>query len=436
MDEETKKHLISMLKSPVSPVKKPILFRLLGFVVLCLMILLPIIYCVLVLGAGYAVYYHAANHYKILQMPQSGVTIIWLRILIYFGPIIIGGLLVIYMIIPLVPRFRRRQDIPLCSITPLVAPDLCMLIKVICKVVNAPYPKRIDLTIEPNASAHFRSGFLSLFRRKDLVLTIGLPLLASLNVRQLAGIIAHEMGHFSQGTAMRLSYLIEGIHMWFLKAVYGRDSFTEKIEAFEEESNNSVALIAILSRLFIELTRLILLLFTMLSFAISRSMSRQMEYDADSYQAQMSGSRVFESTFYALLLLDHSWAQTFYASMASWRDRILCNDLPKLVKHFAKSAIGKKDQDIINETLTKNTTLFDTHPSMRDRIARARMKKFEGICRSKFPARKLLPEFEKLSKQLTRRFYQLSFETQIPENMLIPLTEYVQSVRKYEYELS
>ncbi len=35
----------------------------------------------------------------------------------------------------------------------------------------------------------------------DLVLTIGLPLVAGLSAKEFAGILAHEFGHFTQGLA-------------------------------------------------------------------------------------------------------------------------------------------------------------------------------------------------------------------------------------------
>ena len=47
------------------------------------------------------------------------------------------------------------------------------------------------------------------------MLTIGLPLVAGLSLREFAGIIAHEFGHFTQGFGMRLSYVIRQINGWF-----------------------------------------------------------------------------------------------------------------------------------------------------------------------------------------------------------------------------
>ena len=95
----------------------------------------------------------------------------------------------------------------------------------VCSSVGAPTPSRIEVDCEVNASARLASGPLTPSR--DLVLTIGLPLVTGLDLKQFAGVLAHEFGHFSQGAGMRLSYLIRSINMWFARVVYERDEWDE-----------------------------------------------------------------------------------------------------------------------------------------------------------------------------------------------------------------
>jgi hypothetical protein len=63
----------------------------------------------------------------------------------------------------------------------------------------------------------------------DLVLTIGMPLVAGMSLRQFAGVLAHEFGHFSQGAGMRLSFIIRSINLWFMRVVYERDDWDERL---------------------------------------------------------------------------------------------------------------------------------------------------------------------------------------------------------------
>ena len=59
----------------------------------------------------------------------------------------------------------------------------------------------------------------------DLVLAIGLPLVAGLDLGNSCGVLTHEYGHFSRGAAMRAGYLIRQINAWFFRAVYERDGW-------------------------------------------------------------------------------------------------------------------------------------------------------------------------------------------------------------------
>ena len=79
-------------------------------------------------------------------------------------------------------------------------------------------PSRIDVDTEVNASAHLRRGLKSVPGR-DLVLTVGLPLAGGLSLPQLAGVLAHEFGHFAQGTGMAATYMIRTVNAWFARVV-------------------------------------------------------------------------------------------------------------------------------------------------------------------------------------------------------------------------
>ena len=76
-----------------------------------------------------------------------------------------------------------------------------------------------------DATASFRLGAAGLLGQ-DMTLTIGLPLVAGLSMRQFAGVLAHEFGHFSQGAGMRLTYVIRRVNGWFFRVVYERDRGT------------------------------------------------------------------------------------------------------------------------------------------------------------------------------------------------------------------
>ena len=86
-------------------------------------------------------------------------------------------------------------------------PVLFEFVNHLCGIVGAPQPTQIDVTNDVNAAASFESGLLTVVALR-LKLTIGLPLVAGMTLRQFTGVLAHEFGHFSQGTGMRLTYVI------------------------------------------------------------------------------------------------------------------------------------------------------------------------------------------------------------------------------------
>ncbi|MBP7588889.1 MAG: M48 family metallopeptidase [Thermoanaerobaculia bacterium] len=109
-----------------------------------------------------------------------------------------GIVLVGYMLRSMVPRRRGAHGGIVLAYA--AAPALHDLVQEIAKAIGAPRPREIRVDLQANASAALRRGAWSLFRR-DLVLTVGLPLAAGLDSRQLAGRLSQvgalELGHFA-----------------------------------------------------------------------------------------------------------------------------------------------------------------------------------------------------------------------------------------------
>lgn len=160
-------------------------------------VLLPLIYIGLIVGAGYVVYLHATLNTGILA-GRDGM--LW-RLIAYLAPIVIGALLVLFMAKPLFARPAKQPEPQ--RLDPARFPLLFAFVEHIRRSVNAPSPREIRVDCGVNASAGLRGGLASL-GQKDLVLTIGLPLIGGLSLRQLAGVLAHELGHFAQGSGMAL----------------------------------------------------------------------------------------------------------------------------------------------------------------------------------------------------------------------------------------
>ena len=236
---------------PVVPTRVSFVYQLGLLVVALAMIALPLIYLALVAAAGWAVYYWATHFTFLLNSGGRGRG--WLLMLfLYLTPLFAGIVMVFFMIKPL---FARRPDHaqPL-ALNPGAEPLLFAFVTRICQAVGAPFPKRIDIDCQLNASAGFRRGMLS-FLGNDLVLTIGMPLAAGLTLREFAGVLAHEFGHFTQGFGMRLTYIIRSVNGWFARVVYERDSWDVSLEEAAQTDDIKVSIMVGLARFGVWISR-------------------------------------------------------------------------------------------------------------------------------------------------------------------------------------
>ena len=165
----------------IAPTRLSPAYRLGLVVVAMAMLLLPLVYSSLIVLAGLAVWWHLTANLWILEGRSGGF---W-KILAYLGPAVAGVVVVFFLVKPVLARpERRREPVPLDRDA---EPVLFAFIEQICRQVRAPIPRRVQVDCQVNASAGFLPRPLGLLRR-DLVLTIGLPLVAGLSVRELGGV--------------------------------------------------------------------------------------------------------------------------------------------------------------------------------------------------------------------------------------------------------
>lgn len=383
-----------------------------------IMVALPLIYMCLIGVVCWVVYWHMIHDAGIIGVARGGRAALFM-LLIYLSPLVIGCILVVFMIKPLFAppaREGRRR-----SLTRQSEPVLFALVDKICAVVNAPVPKRIDINCEVNASASLRRGWLSALVGRDLVLTIGMPLAAGLNVEQFAGVLAHEFGHFSQGVGMRLTYVVRSINFWFLRVVYQRDSWDVWLANSTEGVDLRIAWVMYLAKLCVWLTRRVLWALMMLGNLVAGFMLRQMEFDADGYETRLVGSDTFEATARKLLLLGVAYHGAQADAGAFYREGRLPDNLPRLmianIKQISEPLLTKLNKSIDEST----TSLFDSHPSDKDRIAAARQVATGSVFQCGLPTSSLFTDFAAITRNVTYDFYCEAIGNQIKPEDLHPV---------------
>ena len=412
-----------VLSGTIAPTRLSLLYRV-GLVVVAIgMLLLPSLYLTVVVGAAAVVWWHLTANAWILS-GSGGVQ--W-RFLAYVAPAVIGVAVVFFMVKPVLARPAKRKDPVVLS--PTEELDLFAFIQQICRQVRAPMPRCVHVDCQVNASASFLPGRLSTVRR-DLVLTIGLPLVVGLSVRELGGVLAHEFGHFAQGGGMRLTTFVRGINHWFARVVYERDHWDERLEEWSTEGDGRAGIIFAIARGCVWLSRRLLFGLMMAGHAISCFMLRQMEYDADSYEIKFAGSEAFVRTSARMRELNVAVQFGYDDLRHSWRRRALPADFPS----FVVERVDRMPQDLraqVHRVPDATTGLLDTHPSDADRSRVAEAEASPGIVvGADDSAALLLRNFEALSAAATRHHYTHELGLDLEAVTLVGLGEAVQGSRR------
>ncbi|HKE84988.1 MAG TPA: M48 family metalloprotease [Vicinamibacterales bacterium] len=377
----------------IVPTRVSIPYRI-GLVVVALaMLLLPAVYLALIVGTIWFSYWYLTT-----VSPSAMSTGLGFRGLTVAGPPFAGGVLAFFLIKPvLARRATARSSIPL---EPHEEPEFFAFIEQICLQVGAPVPRRVQVDCQVNASASFVAEPLSLVRR-DLVLTVGLPLVVGLSARELGGVLAHEFGHFAQGGALRLTWIVRSINSWFYRVVYERDRWDVALEE-RSKGANRFGLFILLAGLFVWLSRRALAGLMMAGHAVSCFLMRQMEYDADSYEIKVAGTESFTRTMARLRELN---AGVQYGYHELRQARVLPANLPHyFVEQCRHMPAGVREKERPPDAARG---AFDTHPSDADRIRVAERAANEGaMVGGDEPATELFRDFESTAVAATRHHYE------------------------------
>jgi Zn-dependent protease with chaperone function len=334
-------------------------------------------------GFAYLLYLYAVHFVpNSFQVRGRGVVLV---ILMHIG-VAVAGLGILYAMIA--PLFRwERDDSEPVVLSAVEHPVLHCFVRALCDLIKAPQPDEIRLIPIPNASAGRQGGFFGIIGGR-LVLQIGEPLFYGCDLRTLAGVIAHELGHFSQSAGGWLLRYIGKVTNWFQEATIRTMDLQENIQQQEFEGQaQAIIWVAWITTGF---GRLILMLFALLSRLIAFNLMRQQEFDADRYEAQVAGSGQFARTFERLCELQVGFE---IALMTLMRGEMLADTGLGFGGQVVYQAdeLSDRDRRRVSKLMSpQKSQWFDSHPSPSERIAAVARNPQPGIFQLAGPAISLL----------------------------------------------
>ena len=175
-------------------------------------------------------------------------------------------------------------------------------------------------------------------------------------------------------------------------------------------------------------TRGILWLLMMAGHAVSAAFMREMEHDADRTESRVAGSAAFESAMNKLPVLNAVYGQLFRMVQEVWqRQHQLPDNLPGFVE-YGMARVAPEDRAAIwNQASQRKAAWLDTHPSLAERVHRARQRADVGCEISDAPARELFEDFDGLCCQVTRAYYTDDLKLRARRDALLPRDQFLQT---------
>ncbi|OGQ15384.1 MAG: hypothetical protein A2138_09795 [Deltaproteobacteria bacterium RBG_16_71_12] len=364
---------------PLSPPSTSPLYVVALVIVGALALALPFLY--LALGVSLAA---SGVALVVLLLPQSFG---WIS-----GSLVLGaGLgLVLAGLALLAPVFRRRKHVrePAIVVTRAGEPVLFHLVDRCARALGVATPDEVLLTGEANAAVIEDDD-------KRVALVLGLPLVAVLSVRELAGVVAHELGHVRQGWGRRFLVFVITSHGWFRGAIEDLES---EADAADERVSLPEAAMSLTRAVALVVGLRLLALCLRLSDALITALATEMELDADRVEAHVAGAEAFASASEKIC------AAAVVLGETRLRARLGARELPDNLARWAAIRVGampRSERRRAARRITRDAAGVP-HPPHEARVANAQRTNATGLPLPDAQGSALFRSFDAYATRATR----------------------------------
>ena len=363
--------------------------------------LLLLVYVALIALAGWAVYWLTSTYGVRSSAASTSHALV-----ISFALPLCGCLLILSLLKPLVAGPGTAPG-P-CVLDAREEPLMYAFVTGLASKVGAPEPSRIAVDCNVNCGCVFRGGLIGLFR-PDFDLLVGLPLVAGLRLDQMAGVLAHELGHAALTTNIRAYRLIWSVNAYFSRVVCEPDEFDQQILRRLETAGRGRRLALRAAQMLVQPARGLLRLLMVAASVVSCVFLRRMELEADRYQVRVTGTEAFISGVLEINLLAVATQRALVELSRMKRRGRLVDNYPG----FVVSLRSRYSTGFVSRLLAGleqgKAGMFSVHPADSDRMAFARTEKSQGMVTAALPASALCAHADALYRAATLVFYKQEF---------------------------
>ncbi len=256
---------------------------------------------------------------------------------------IVAGIAALTLAYTLRPRSKEKKSGE--KVTPLsreTAAPLYAMVERIGKELGVRAPVNIHLI--GGATAFISGNKNWLGKVKSLEVGLGLPLLGTLSEAELGSVIAHEYGHFVAGDL--------SLGPWIYRT---RLSIAHTVTDLDD----SIFFLDILFRWYGKLF-----------LRVSAAVSREQEYAADALAARKFGPLATRNALEKVHLISPMWSSYLDYELGPALNRGARMPIFEGFRRFCKPGIRRAEiQEAINYAEAHESSEYDTHPSMEERIA-------------------------------------------------------------------
>ncbi len=282
------------------------------------------------------------------------------------------------------------------------APALMSLVEELSQHLGVKAPKKIEINNETTIRVDAYAGISSIYRDEYKII-IGAPILMSLSLTELIGLLAHELAHFQNKQQKIAFYLMHHVSEWLYFRASGQDKRHQlllKRMQKQKLSLNEFTELWVWQRIHLMQQGVFGFMFS-LHRRLTSWKCREIELSADRQAISVVGSSAFEDMIENIRAVQGAQKKVSEQNHWAWKEGFLLDDYALAVAVEAKSAAFQPER-----LRSKEITRFC--PSDEVRLQQA----LALNCKENFPAKAsaklLLEKPRKISCELTLLDYESS----------------------------